>query len=183
MNKIETIYDRGTDFRVTPQIRAGTEWVFRGEGVATEKLDGTNVRLSVFDGKVRMVEKRCNPTREERASGAEPGYVEAHREAPEDKHIFKAADGTNVSSWPDGAWSCEAVGPKIQGNPLGLPTPTCYPFSLYPIVLTDVPRYYEGLRAMFQNFQSRYSPGHVAEGIVFHHPDGRMAKIKVRDFS
>jgi len=25
-------------------------------------------------------------------------------------------------------------------------------------------------------------PGHRAEGIVFHHPDGRRAKIKRKDF-
>lgn len=26
-------------------------------------------------------------------------------------------------------------------------------------------------------------PGHLAEGIVFHHPDGRRAKIKRKDFA
>jgi hypothetical protein len=30
--------------------------------------------------------------------------------------------------------------------------------------------------------QSLYSPGHLAEGIVFHHSDGRRAKIKRKDF-
>ena len=30
--------------------------------------------------------------------------------------------------------------------------------------------------------ESRYAPGHLAEGIVFHHPDGRRAKIKRKDF-
>jgi hypothetical protein len=28
----------------------------------------------------------------------------------------------------------------------------------------------------------KFSPGHLAEGIVFHHPDGRRAKIKRKDF-
>jgi hypothetical protein len=30
---------------------------------------------------------------------------------------------------------------------------------------------------------SRFAPGHLAEGIVFHHPDGRRAKIKRKDFA
>jgi hypothetical protein len=29
-----------------------------------------------------------------------------------DKHIFAAVDATDFSKWPDGSWSCEAVGPK-----------------------------------------------------------------------
>lgn len=30
--------------------------------------------------------------------------------------------------------------------------------------------------------ESKFAPGHLAEGIVFHHPDGRHAKIKRKDF-
>jgi len=182
MQKIETIFDRDERFRVTPKIRAGTEWVFANEGIATEKVDGTNVRLSIQSGKVIRVEKRRNPTTEEKAQGIEPDYIDAHRDAPEDKHIFRAVDGTDTATWPDGAWPCEAIGPKIQGNPLGLQNPICYPFSFRPIEIPSVPRTYEGLRAFFKTFDSIYSPGHKAEGIVFHHPDGRMAKIKARDF-
>ncbi len=182
MNKIETIFDRGNDFKVTPKIRSGTEWVFAGEGIATEKIDGTNVRLTVVVGRVQRVEKRRNPTREEKAVGAEPGYIDAGRQDPADKHIFRAVDGTDVSSWPDGSWPCEAIGPKIQGNPLGLTAPVCYPFSFKPALIADAPRSYDGLREFFKTFDSVYSPGHKGEGIVFHHPDGRMAKIKVKDF-
>ncbi len=184
MQKIETIFDRGENFRVTPKVRAGTEWVFAGEGIATEKIDGTNVRITVASGKVCKVEKRRNPTREEKALGQEPGYIDAHREDPQDKHIFRAVDNTIVSTWSDGAYSCEAIGTKIQGNPLGLLAPTCYAFtrSASVVIVPDAPRTYEGLREFFKTFDSIYSPGHKAEGIVFHHPDGRMAKIKARDF-
>lgn len=182
MQKIETIFNRGNDFRVTPEIRAGTEWVFAGEGIATEKLDGTNIRITIQSGKVIKVEKRRNPTKEEKAKGNEPGYIDAHREDSQDKHIFRAVDGTNTSKVPDGAWSCEAVGPKIQGNPLGLVNPICYIFSLNPTIVSNVPRDYDGLKIFFRNFDSLYSPGHKAEGIVFHQIDGRMAKIKARDF-
>jgi hypothetical protein len=39
-----------------------------------------------------------------------------------------------------------------------------------------------GLQDFLERADSLFSPGHLAEGIVFHHPDGRRAKIKRRDF-
>jgi hypothetical protein len=182
MKKIETIFDRGSDFKVTPEVRAGCEWVFTGEGMPTEKLDGTNVRLTVENGKLVHVEKRRNPTKEEKAQGIEPGYVDANRNDPSDKHIFRAADNTDISDWPNSLHECEAVGPKIQGNPLELPTPRCYPFKFRPMVLAEMPRNFESIKKYVLALESRYSPGHLAEGVVFHHPDGRMAKIKRKDF-
>ncbi len=182
MQKIETIFDRGNNFKVTPKIRIGTEWVFSGEGIATEKLDGTNIRITVKNGKVTKVEKRRNPTKEEKALGQEPGYIDAHDNDPADKHIFRAVNGTMVSYLAAGSYPCEAVGPKIQGNPLELPFPTCYLFTIEPTIIANVPRTFKGLREFFKDFNSLYNPGHKAEGIVFHHSDGRMAKIKVRDF-
>lgn len=188
MNKIETIFDRDERFKVTPKIRAGTEWVFAGEGIATEKLDGMNINLTIQSGKVIKVEKRRNPSKVDKALGVEPGYIEAHREDPGDQHIFKAVDNTEFVEWPDGSWSCEAVGPKIQGNPLGLTGPECVAFSLITkgfysqMIIPDVPRTFDGLKQFLADFESRFSPGHKGEGIVFHHPDGRMAKIKAKDF-
>ena len=38
----------------------------------------------------------------------------------------------------------------------------------------DVPRTFDGLREWLHDRD--------IEGLVFHHPDGRMAKIKLRDF-
>ncbi len=182
MKKIETIFDRGEDFKVTPKVREGCEWVFAGEGIPTEKLDGTNVRLTVENGKVVHVEKRRNPTKEEKAQGVEPGYVDANRNDPSDKHIFRAADNSDAKMMSDGLHECEAVGPKIQGNPLELTTPRCYAFKSGPVILPDMPRDFDGIREYVLGLESRYKLGHPAEGVVFHHPDGRMAKIKRRDF-
>ncbi len=182
MQKIETIFDRGDNFKVTPKIRVGTEWVFTGEGIATEKIDGTNIRITIASGKITKVEKRHNPTQEEKVLGQEPGYIDAHESDPSDKHIFRAVSGTDVSNLANGEYPCEAFGPKIQGNPLGLQSPICYLFTVTPMLVPNVPRNFEGLREFFKTFDSRYSPGHKAEGIVFHHPDGRMAKIKAKDF-
>lgn len=183
MEKIPTIFDRDDDFTVMNHPRKGCEWVFAGEGVATEKLDGTNIRLTVRAGLVVRVEKRRNPTKVQKAKGVLDGwYVDTDERAPEDRWIFEAVRGTETESWPDGEHSAEALGPNIQGNELGLSKHVCVPFNLEVPSYESVARTYEGLRELLRGLDSRVSPGHLAEGIVFHHPDGRRAKIKRKDF-
>lgn len=109
-------------------------------------------------------------------------YGDVDQYGSEDKWIFDAAQSRDVSAWPDGEHSCEAVGPNIQGNPLGLERNICVPFNLA-IPIDQIPRSYDSLRDVLAHLESLYSPGHPAEGIVFHHPDGRMAKIKRKDFN
>lgn len=184
MEKIPTIFDRGEDFKVTREPRKGCEWVFAGEGRATEKLDGTNCRLTIRAGQIVRVEKRRNPSKVQKQQGVVDGwYVEGDSNAKEDKWIFEAVRGTDVSGWPDGEHPVEALGPNIQGNALGLTKNLCVPFNLEIPVYENVPRDFEGLRSFLKMLDSRFSPGHPAEGIVFHHPDGRRAKIKRKDFA
>lgn len=184
MKKIPTIFERGDRFKVVDRPREGCDWVFSGEGIATEKLDGTNLRLTVRSGTVVRVEKRRNPSKLQKKKGIIDGwYVDASEYAPEDKWIYEAVRGTDVSEWPDGEHSCEAVGPKIQGNPLGLERHLCVPFNLEIPTYEAVPRNFADLRSYLAELESKFSPGHLAEGIVFHHADGRRAKIKRRDFS
>lgn len=183
MDKIPTIFNRGENFKVIDEVRQGCEWVFEGEGLPTEKIDGTNVRLTIRSGELVRVEKRRNPSKLQKKKGITDGwYVDADEFAPDDRWIFEAARNTNVSRWADGEHSCEAVGPKIQGNPLGLDEHRCVPFNLEIPVFEAVPRSYDGLRQFLADLESRYAPGHLAEGIVFHHPDGLRAKIKRKDF-
>jgi hypothetical protein len=184
MEKIPTIFQRGDDFKVVDRPNVDCSWVFSGEGTATEKLDGTNVRLTIRSGTVVRVEKRRNPSKVQKKRGIIDGwYVDASEFSPEDKWIYEAVKGTVVSDWPDGEHSCEALGPKIQGNPLGLEHHLCVPFNLQIPIFESVPRDYDGLREFMIKLESKYAPGHSAEGIVFHHSDGRRAKIKRKDFS
>ncbi len=184
MEKIPTIFERDDDFKVTNSPRAECAWVFAGEGRATEKLDGTNVRLTVRGGHVVRVEKRRNPSKLQKARGVIDGwYVDADESAAEDKWIYEAVKGTDTAAWPDGEHSAEALGPHIQGNGLGLKQNMCVPFNLEIPSYDEIPRTYEGLRKALLSLESRYAPGHLAEGIVFHHPDGRRAKIKRKDFA
>jgi hypothetical protein len=183
MEKIPTIFDRGEGFKVINEPRKGCEWVFAGEGRATEKLDGTNVRLTVRSGQVVRVEKRRNPSKLQKQQGIIDGwYVGADEYAKEDRWIFEAVRATDVRGWPDAEHSAEALGPNIQGNVLGLAKNVCVPFNLEIPVYENAPRSYQGLRTFLDNLESRFSPGILAEGLVFHHPDGRRAKIKRKDF-
>ena len=189
MEKIPTIFNRGPDFKVMDQIREGCEWVFAGEGKATEKLDGTNVRLTVRTnlegvGQVVRVEKRRNPSKVQKKQGIiTPWYVDADEADKQDKWIFEAVTNTDTSKFPEGEHSCEAIGPSIQGNPLGLEQHLCVPFNLEIPVFDTMPLNFEGVRDFIVGLESKYSPNQTAEGIVFHHPDGRRAKIKAKDFA
>ena len=183
MEKIPTIFERDDEFKVTDTVKTGCEWVFSGEGTATEKLDGTNIRITVRKGSSVRVEKRKNPTREQKKAGIIDGwYTDASPEDPADKWILKAVENTDLSEWPDGEHCSEALGPKIQGNPLNLKEHKCVPFNLKIPVFEDVPLTYGSLWDFLETLESKFSPGNLVEGIVFHHPDGRRAKIKRKDF-
>lgn len=186
MEKIPTIFERGEHGLVINKPVPGTEWVFAGEGVATEKLDGTNVRLTVRNGTIVRVEKRRNPTKEQKGDGIrDPWYVDASILNPQDKHIMRAAESTYAQDLADGEHCCEAVGGKIQGNPLGLSVTHCVPFNepghmpFYDNFPREFIEMHAALRCMFSQY---YGSTELAEGIVFHHPDGRRAKIKRKDF-
>lgn len=178
MKKIPTIFDRdwnGDRSRVLDVPHPDCGWVFAGEGKATRKLDGTC--CMVRDGKLY---KR----RELRKGDTAPAEFE---KADFDEETGKTVGWVPVGDGPDDRWHLEAwafvkglcadgtyelVGPKIQGNPEGYDSHMLSPHGLHEI--NGVPRTFEELKEWLatQNI----------EGIVFHHPDGRMAKIKLRDF-
>ena len=184
MEKIPTLFERDDKFKVTPTVRPECEWVIRGEGTATEKLDGANVRLTVRAGELVRVEKRRNPDKKQKAKGIIDGwYVDTDEFGPEDRWIIEAAKNTDTAGWPDGEHPCEALGPKFQGNTLSLDEHLCVPFNMEIPTYDEIPRDFDGLAQFLMEIESHYSAGNLAEGIVFHHPDGRRAKIKRRDFA
>jgi hypothetical protein len=101
-------------------------------------------------------------------TGHWPGWLPVGDE-PESKYHREALSST-FFEWTDGTY--ELVGPKVQGNPEG--------FTEHILVrhgeqeLPDCPRTYEGIKAYLEHLPY--------EGVVFHHPDGRMCKIRRRDF-
>jgi hypothetical protein len=169
MQKIPTMYPRDETKKghpVMPGVKPECAWVEAGEGVPTRKLDGTNVKVE--GGKLFKRQKPKNGEPYDEAA-----YVEARRDDPSDKYIFEGFDCHPDKK--DGIY--EAVGPKIQGNPEGLPSHMIVPVSP-PSPSLQLPL---GVHRTFDAIK-QYLEYNKIEGIVFHHPDGRFAKIKRRDF-
>lgn len=181
MKKIPTLFERdwnGDRSRVLPHVTPGCEWVAEGVGTATRKIDGTCCMIR--DGQLF---KRYEVKRDQQPPGdfdevdydAETGKRVGWRpvsDSPEDKWHREAFG--NLELRDDGTY--ELVGPKVQGNPEQFAQHTLVPHDAFCLVLSpDVPRDFKGICGYFVDHGDM-------EGIVFHHPDGRMAKIKCRDF-
>lgn len=201
MRKTLTLFDRDWNGNrgVVPALI-----VHPGGATPTEKVNGTNVRVTVrkqdsLAVAVRL-EKRRNPSKEQKRAGiTEPWYVDADSNDPSDQFVFEAVHNTSLIDLPEGEWSAEAVGPKIQGNPLGLedhrlfffdlgrlPTEACVPrldsvpTLAYPANQSSVEAFYDDLSEYVHMAKSRINPEVGIEGIVWHGES--WAKIKVVDF-
>ena len=186
MKKIPTLFKRneGSGPRhVYDEATPGTEWVFAGEGVATRKFDGTCCR--VHGGKlwkrhtIKYTPQHPQPPLDYPAEFVNDGDQAAGSGKCEG--WMPVGDGPEAQ-WHREAWeypseffldgTYELVGPKVQGNPEG--------FAAHRLV----PHGAEELAGVHPDFESlrAYLTEHDIEGIVWHHPDGRMAKIKGKDF-
>ncbi len=186
MRKIKTIFDRdwnGNRRVIDKYIDGFDPQVLIGAN-ATEKLDGTNVRITTRNHIVVRVEKRSNPSNLQKAKGIkEPWYKDADEYDPQDKWIFDAVKNTDFSEIIDGEWSGEAIGKNIQGNPLNLENNRIMFFTLGQApVFENVPIDYNGLKEWLSKQKSKYGNDCGIEGIVWHTKDGEMYKIKKKDF-
>lgn len=192
MRKVPTLFRRAEDRRhVTDEITPGCEWVLAGEGTPTRKYDGTCVR---FDGERwwarrevkpgKMPPPEFLPTEHDPVTGKtvgwEPveqsGYAKAHAEA------LAITDRVADEAGEDPTWDAgtyEMCGPRVNGNPEGFDTHRLVRHADAEVLdLSDEPPPYTAA-------EIRHMIGWVAqhgwEGIVWHHPDGRMAKLKARE--
>lgn len=182
MRKIRTIFER-VDGKVTNQIANGVDLTLLKDAIATEKLDGMNVRCTIRKGTCVRLEKRRNPDKMQKYKGIiEPWYVDTSMSS-EDKWLNDALKNTDVSSLPDGEWSGEALGTDIQGNPLNLPSNRIVFFTLSQApVFENVPTTYAELKEWLPKQKSKYGNDCGIEGIVWHCKNGEMYKIKTKDF-
>ncbi|QWP78680.1 hypothetical protein J5226_09920 [Lysobacter sp. K5869] len=203
MKKVPTVflvnYAQGT---AVAQVRPGSEWVARGEGTATVKFDGSACLWR--DGRLwkRYDRKLDKPAQREidRDRGRDlgplheglfktppegfepceaepdpvtyhwPGWVPVSQDKPEDRwHVEALAQAEEPLQE---AATYELVGPALAKNPYGLERHELWRHGRETVALAD--RSFEGLRAYLQ--------AHEIEGLVFHHADGRMAKVRRKDF-
>lgn len=200
MHKIATLFDRDWegDRKVIPRFSRDAERVLAGltrRLTPTEKLDGTNVRLTVRSGEVVRIEKRRNPDKAQKKRGiSEPWYVDVG-EGPEDTYVREAATTIGLHALDggvdDGEWSGEAIGPKIQGNPLGLDQHRVVLFSAGQApILNGCPSafrvgptlLFDTLREFILSTHSSLNQDVPIEGIVWHNEYGDDLKLKAKDF-
>ena len=183
MKKIPTLFVRDEHTKlVTNNITPGCEWVIKGLGYPRRKFDGT--ACLVRDGKLyRRYElkkgKSAPPDFEDAqeepdaVTGDTPGWVPVG-EGPDDKwHRIAAATWTDsLGQRLEDGKTYELCGPKVQGNPEGLLIHTLMQHGS--LAVGDCPRDFDGIL--------EYLSSHDIEGIVWHHSDGRCAKVKKRDY-
>lgn len=184
MEKIPSVWQRNydTDRLIRDEVVPEAKWVLDGEGKSTRKFDGTC--CSIFeDGtfwKRHEVNHKKGKTRPEGfvpagdgwdpLTGKEQGWVPVG-DGPEDRWHREALENMKEQGFVrPGRY--ELCGPKVQGNPEGFDTHVLVPHGSE--VFVGVPRDFEGMK--------EWLAAHDVEGIVFHHPDGRMAKVKKKDY-
>jgi Family of unknown function (DUF5565) len=178
MQKIPTLFRRDPDDmkRVTRDVNPECKWVLDGEGTATRKYDGTCVMLDDAGWWARREVKAgksqppgYRPVSTDPATGKTVGWEPVEQSAFARFH----AEAEAKRRWAPGTY--ELCGPKVNGNPEGYEGHALIPHEDAD-EFGDVPRDHDGLRDWLLAHPQ-------FEGIVWHHRDGRMAKLKRRDFA
>jgi Family of unknown function (DUF5565) len=183
MKKVPSLFQRdwnGDRSRVTSEVNPVCQWVIDGEGIPTQKHDGTACRIVNGNLFVRFDAKNGKPApanfepaqdAPDPETGHWPGWVPAGGE-PQYKWQRRAFEFAKEHAFDVSDGTYEACGPHFQGNPEGWAVDNLIRHGS--VVVGDAPRTFAELAEFFKERRM--------EGIVWHHPDGRMAKIKAKDF-
>lgn len=165
---------------VTSEINPDCEWVFEDpDTIASEKLNGTNVKLLTEKGRLVSLYNRKNPIDMLSISGSKgrTAIVEG---------IFMAVAKGYIE--PEGEQAGEVIGKHINGNPYNLTGHLWYPFSKAIKHLSyrswhEHERTYDNLSLWFKEYLfSRFSGKRgekvMAEGVVFYN-EKRMKEQKM----
>lgn len=185
MKKIISLFQRNYagDYLVRDEVVPGAEWVLAGDGVATQKLDGTCCLIIARQLYKRFDLKRgktapagFSPAQDpDPTTGNQPGWLLVG-DGPQDEWHREAFQRWLDSGLPLQDGTYELVGPKVQGNPEkqenhGL----VYHGGVGLLLDPPPPRDFAGIKA--------YLAERDIEGIVWHrYEDREMVKIKTKDF-
>lgn len=181
MKKIPTLFVRDPDNRahVINEVTPGCEWVFKGEGIARRKYDGTCMMYDPsLDGwySRRMVKlNKYEPEAYIEVDYDNQTHTSIGWEPVEQSSFYKFFKEAVARQpyWIPGTY--ELIGPKINGDPER--------FGHHALIRHAEAEVYDiRLELSYQVIREILSRIPEVEGIVWHHQDGRMAKIKGRDF-
>ena len=163
---------------VTDEIAPGMEWVFEDDTVrAVEKLDGENASIRIKNGVINGVWSRTERVHFFTHTHIE--IIDAVRNAYGRKYMMFMEDGQHFG---------ECIGPRIQKNVYGLDKVLWVPLSMlhdkyyykswgeYPKTFDNISDWFKDLPSAYAMSRSNYKV--YAEGVVFAHPDGRLAKLR-----
>lgn len=201
MKKIKTLFviDRNTDL-ATEVVTPGAEWVIRGEGRATIKFDGSSAFF--FNGNLyKRLDRKLKShfmkmARKEGSTFIPEDYmfnelpegaipceenpaphslhfphwvlVSASNEDKYHREALEAAKGLKEG------FTYELVGPKVNGNPYKLERHELWEHGSREFHVEDYT--FEGLKKTLESMTNE-------EGLVFHHPDGSMIKLRRKDYN
>ena len=182
MPKLESPFVRkeiNGKYIVTDEIAEGYEWVFKDETtMAIEKLHGTNVSILIQNGVIIGCWNRTERI---------PFFNKGKRFIIEG--VYNSYEKGYTEFLSDGQHFGELIGPKVNGNPYKLEKQLWIPFSSYgqkhlrykswgkyPKDFKTISEWFKELMPLF-TLRTGDKEGFV-EGIVFTHPDGRMAKLR-----
>lgn len=182
MPKLESPFVRkeiNGNYVVTPEIAEGYEWVFNDDKVlATEKLHGTNVSIVIQDGIITSMFNRTERI---------PFFNKSKKYITE--AVLNSFERGYMEFLLDGQYFGEVIGEKVNGNPYKIEGHLWIPFETYckkHLAYKSwgkYPKTFESISIWFKMLIPLYALKHgdkegFVEGVVFVHPDGRMAKLR-----
>jgi hypothetical protein len=182
MPKLESPFVReliNDTYIVVDKINPGYEWVFENPDViACEKLDGTNVSILIEDGQIKSIWNRTERI---------PFFNKGKRWIVEG--VYNSFERGYMEFLPDGQHFGELIGPKVQSNHYKLDEHLWMPFNRmrngfafksfgkYPKNFAAFSEWCKTLMPLY-GLHLGLGKDTFVEGIVFYHPDGRMAKLR-----
>ena len=180
--------DSKEGYKCTDKIAPGYEWVFEDPTVlAVDKLHGTNICCIFKDGILQSIDNRTNRLNAQPCISAN-WKTETYRAI---EGVINALKRGWIDKFSSGRIYGELVGPTINTNLHELDGHYFVPFDYlkkhckwnswsankYPKTFESIKKWFEDLPSLFTNRITK-TISSIGEGIVFHGPDGKMAKLR-----
>ncbi|MBF8263943.1 MAG: hypothetical protein HW387_1608 [Parachlamydiales bacterium] len=181
------IVNERSEYIVIPEIEEEYAWIFEENVRAVDKLHGTNICVHFQEGRVIAIDNRTTRVLQE------PIEILAKDNGTRSRFllgILHSAERGWLDAFTEGPVYGELIGPEINTNLHEIPYPLFVPFNyLYDKchwkswINNKYPKNYDSISTWFKSLYSLFTERVMkkqvlAEGLVFHHPDGRMAKLR-----